>query len=99
MERLHTLLHSLSPAETETLRRHLTYLTGSAEPETRTLRLAELILKDKKKKLTPSQYSRKLFGKVSLSALRLLKFRLRNKLFDSLLLDINLDRIENLDPT
>ena len=95
MEALHNLLSQLNHAEIEILRNYLTCF-DSREGEQKTLQLAEFLLKSEK---VPSmdECSRKIYGVPRDAKIEKLKQRLKNKILDAFLLDINLDRKDVMD--
>jgi hypothetical protein len=99
MECLTTLIKSLNRQEIETLKRYLTCFSSRKQAETKTLKLLEIILSHDQLELTDKRCSQLIFRKIKAPAFGMLKGRLYNKVFDCLLIDINLDRNEVLEET
>lgn len=96
MEELHSLLHSLSRAQIRLLRNYLTCFSSRGESDAKTLHLTELLLAGEE---VPSirVCSNAIYQCEPDSKILKLKSRLKSKILDSLLLDINIDRPDSLD--
>jgi tetratricopeptide (TPR) repeat protein len=96
MEELHSLLHSLSRAQIRLLRNYLTCFSSRGESDAKTLHLVELLLKARE---APSlaTCSKKIYGVEPDAKITKLKSRLKSKILDALLSDINIDKKGLLD--
>jgi|GEM_PF-1823702 len=92
MEELHLLLHSLGRQQIKVLKKYLTSFSTRNESESKTWDLAEMLLRSEKNVPTLDECSRKLYHCPKDSKIEKLKSRLQNKIFDSLMIDINIDR-------
>lgn len=98
MEALRQLLQSLNRAELELLKSSLKFsASGQSKPEKRSIKLIDLLLKSKKV-LSDIQISDKIYGKgAPRSKISMLKTRLKEKVLDSLIADINIEKVQNID--
>ena len=92
MEELHSLLHSLSRAQLRLIRNYLSCFSSRGETEAKTLRLVELLLEDVSHIPSLDECSRLVYQTPPDTKILKLKSRLKAKVFDALLLDINIDR-------
>ncbi|TND08895.1 MAG: hypothetical protein FD123_1749 [Bacteroidetes bacterium] len=92
MEELHALIHSLSRQQIKVLKKYLVSFSTRNESESRTWDLAQLLLKSEKNIPTLNECSIKIYNHVKDSRIEKLKSRLHNKVFDSLMIDINVER-------
>lgn len=97
MEELHSLLHSLSRAQIRLLRNYLTCFSSRGESEAKTLLLVEFLLKSTSCVPTVEDCSMVVYDTPADAKILKLKSRLKGKILDSLLLDINLDKKALLD--
>lgn len=91
MERLHQLLHSLSPQQVKVLRNYLTSFS-TRDSNTKFWELAALQLKHKDKVYSLKECSEKIYKTAPDGRIEQLKNRLYAKVLDSLLIDINTNR-------
>lgn len=98
MERLHQLLHSLSPQQVKVLRNYLTSFS-TRDSKTKFWDLAALVLKDKVSVPSIEYCSQKIYGQKPDGRIEQLKNRLYVKVLDSLLIDINTNRDIYVDET
>lgn len=91
MEELHALLHSLSRAQLRVIRNYLSCFSSRGESDAKTLHLLQLLLEQEQ---VPSleDCSEQLYGVKPDSKVLKLKSRLKAKVMDALLLDINIER-------
>jgi tetratricopeptide (TPR) repeat protein len=97
MEALHSLLHSLSRAQIRVLRNYLTSFSSRGEADAKTLHLTEILLRSSTDVPSIEQCSREIYGEPVGSRMLKLKSRLKSKVLDSLLLDINVERNDVFD--
>lgn len=90
MENLHLLLNSLSRAQLRLLRKFLTCFSSRGEGDAKTLHLLELLLETSTSPVLES-CSRQLYNAEPDTRILKLKSRLKSKVLDALLLDINLE--------
>lgn len=91
MERLHQLLHSLTPQQVKVLRNYLTSFS-TRDSNTKFWELAALQLKYKDRVFTLEECSEKVYKSKPDGRIEQLKNRLYAKVLDSLLIDINTNR-------
>lgn len=92
MEAIHSLLHSMSRSELRIFRASLTTGAYRARTETKAVKLLEFLLKNKNQVPTNKECSLHIYNKAGDKRFKMLKSRLRTKIFDSLLNDINIER-------
>ncbi len=91
MERLHKLLHTLTPLQVKILKKYLTSFS-TRDPNTKFWELAELLLKNRSKAPSLKICAQKLYNSKPDFRIKRLKNRLYIKVLDSLLIDINTNR-------
>jgi len=98
MEALQQLLRNLNKGEMEVLRTSLKFGNGKAKAEKRSLKLLDFLLQ--KGDLPPDkEISDSIYGKSEArSKISMLKKRLKDKIVDTFLFDVNLNRIIDIDP-
>lgn len=92
MEAIHSLLHSMSHSELRIFRASLTTGAYRANAETKAVKLLEFLLINKKQVPNNKECSLHIYNKAGDKRFKMLKSRLRTKIFDSLLNDINIER-------
>jgi len=99
MESLHCLVHSLSKYEIKNVFKYLSCLAGRKEVQEKTILFLKIILKHKNKIPTAEFCSKKIYGTYNADTFKKLKKLLRDKIYDCLLIDANLNQAEDLDET
>jgi tetratricopeptide (TPR) repeat protein len=101
MDIIYSLLKNLNRMEIDALKKHIRVFANDEEDEEevefKTLKLIELTLKHGKKCLDDNFYCEKLYGGVRKNTFSKLKARAKNKILDSITLDVNLERRNVLD--
>lgn len=97
MNELHFILHSLNRQQIKVLKKYLTAFSTRNEKVSKTWELAEYILRSEKKMPTSEECSRKIYKQSKDSKIEKLKSRLINKIFEALLIDVNMDRKGSFD--
>jgi hypothetical protein len=93
MEIINSLLKSLNCVETDVLKSHIKSHSGTwVDTDTKILKLIELVLTDEDPTGKDAYYSKKLYGKSKDDRFEKLKSRLKNKIMESLLMDVNIER-------
>lgn len=93
---LQELLQAMNPQEIDILRHYLTAFGSRKEAEPLSLRLMDMLLKSKDP-LSDAICSKKLYGKAKDNRYEKLKSRLKQKVLDSLINDINIERNKDWD--
>lgn len=97
MNELHFILHSLNRQQIKVLKKYLIAFSTRNEKVSKTWELAEFILRSEKKIPTSDECSRKIYKQPKDSKIEKLKSRLINKIFEALLIDVNMDRKGSFD--
>lgn len=92
MEEIHFILHSLTRQQIKVLKKYLVSFSTRNEKVSKSWELAEFLLKSEKKIPSSEECSKKIYKQPKDSRIEKLKSRLLNKIFDALLIDINMNR-------
>jgi hypothetical protein len=92
MKSLHTLIHSLSKGEQRVTRTALTCFSGKKDSTTKTLKLFDYLLKNKNHIPPNRECALHIYNNARDRRFKMLKLRFRQKLLDSIVLDLNLSR-------
>lgn len=94
---MHSLLHSLNRQQIKVLRKYLIGFSTRNDNDAKTKILAELLLHSEKKVPSLEECSLKIYNSAKDSRIEKLKSRLFNKVLESILFDINIDRRDSID--
>ncbi len=100
MEQLRELLKSMSRGEIEILKSSMkSFASGQAKPEKRSIKLIEFLLKSEGELPADVKIAKKIYGSdtSARSAMSMLKMRVKDKVMDSILADVNIERAGNID--
>jgi hypothetical protein len=92
MKNLHSLIHNLQPSEVEIIRTSLRSYYSKEEQDFKTLKLFDLLLKNRKEIPDANTCSQLIYNKPKDNTIDKLASRLKAKILDALILDVNMER-------
>lgn len=92
MKSLHALIHTLNKGEQRVTRTALTCFSGKKDSTTKTLKLFDYLLKNKSHIPPNHECALHIYNNAKDKRFKMLKLRFRQKLLDSIVLDLNLSR-------